>query len=177
MQKKIIEDIKEKYHINITADINTRDNNGQTALMLAAYKGDYENTKKLLKNSATVNLQCKQGNSAIIFATMKRHASIVKLLMQYHADPYLKHNEEYHADDIAKIFSYSEIQDIISNHIKNIKTTSYANAIEEMTPRSYLVEPIDRESSADIPEAKACYNSYSVATLASEPVKLRLGPK
>ena len=62
------------------ADINARDRHGQTALMLAAVKGDTQVVGWLVEHGAALDHTGKYGLSALMLAVLNRHADIVRIL-------------------------------------------------------------------------------------------------
>ena len=62
------------------ADINIRDNGGDTPLILASIKGHTDIVRLLLENEANVNSIGYDGDTALIRASDKGYADIVKLL-------------------------------------------------------------------------------------------------
>ena len=54
--------------IKAGADVNTRDNHGETPLMYAAYAGSLEGMKLLLKDGASVDTQSQSGATALIWS-------------------------------------------------------------------------------------------------------------
>lgn len=63
------------------ADVNARDENGNTALIIAATNGHAEICQLLLAAGADVNARDNQGNSALSWATHNEYTEIVKLLI------------------------------------------------------------------------------------------------
>ncbi|MBR6976319.1 MAG: ankyrin repeat domain-containing protein, partial [Ottowia sp.] len=61
-------------------DINKRDANGQTPLMLAAEAGDIERVRRLIAVGAKLDDADKQGNTALSLAQAAGHKDIVKML-------------------------------------------------------------------------------------------------
>lgn len=85
-----------KLLLNYCPDINTNllnaeDNNGFTALMLAARSGHPEIVKLLLERGANDD----KGKSAMLLATMRGHLDIVQLLLDHHADINLSDDNGY----------------------------------------------------------------------------------
>src|SRR5216683_1405726 len=68
------------------ADVNARDCDGDTALMLAAERGHIELVKVLLKNGADVNAANLNGETALMRAAYRGHVDVVKELLAYGAD-------------------------------------------------------------------------------------------
>jgi ankyrin repeat protein len=67
-------------------NVNTKNADGQTALMLAAYTGHIDTVKLLLKHGAYINVIDKFGDSALSWAAAENHADIVKLLKKAEID-------------------------------------------------------------------------------------------
>jgi ankyrin repeat protein len=71
------------------ADINAKDNNGMTALMLASKnnrKEIVELVELLIKNGADVNAKDIYGRTALMIASVNGHKEIVELLIKNGAD-------------------------------------------------------------------------------------------
>ena len=64
------------------APVNTRDDAGETALMLAAEVGNVKAVKRLLKAGADRTLVNKEGKSALVLAREQGHDRVVTLLEQ-----------------------------------------------------------------------------------------------
>ncbi|MBI4823896.1 MAG: ankyrin repeat domain-containing protein [Nitrospirae bacterium] len=62
------------------ADVNAKDNNGNTALMYAAVGGHTEIVQTLLNKGANVNAKNNFGNTALIYAVKNGRTEIVSLL-------------------------------------------------------------------------------------------------
>ncbi|MCG8572112.1 MAG: ankyrin repeat domain-containing protein [Spirochaetes bacterium] len=74
----------EKYHVN------SHTSNGKTLLMEAARVKAYDIAKYLIENNADINLQDKQGNSALVYAIERGRDEIALLLLENGADIKLK---------------------------------------------------------------------------------------
>jgi hypothetical protein len=76
-------------------DINARDENGWTALSLAAYYGHSEVVKLLIDKGADIHARDNEGRTALIHAARSRfsHVAIVKLLIDKGADIHARDNE------------------------------------------------------------------------------------
>jgi ankyrin repeat protein len=70
-----------QYYIKQNIDVNITDNNGDTALMLAAWKRDFNVVKELLANGAEIDKANKYGNTALMLAAGKDNLDIVKELI------------------------------------------------------------------------------------------------
>ena len=75
-----------KLLLNAEADINAQDNDGATALMLAASAGHIDIVKLLLEAKADVKPKNKRGSTALQVALQKGHNNIVGLLKMHGAD-------------------------------------------------------------------------------------------
>jgi len=67
--------------------VNAKDEDGGTALMAAACRGDIENLKLLLENGADLNVKKKDGSTALTLAVQygeKGIASLLKRTMARH---------------------------------------------------------------------------------------------
>ncbi len=67
-------------------DVNTKNADGQTALMLSAYSGHTDTVKLLLKHGAFINVIDKFGDSALSWAAAEDHTDIVNLLKKAEID-------------------------------------------------------------------------------------------
>lgn len=68
------------------ADVNARDERGQTALMIAAHRGQPDVVRELLGAGAALNHAAKYGLTAVMGAVIDGHAEIVQLLVEAGAD-------------------------------------------------------------------------------------------
>ena len=74
--------------LSMNMNVNARNTDGVTALMIASRKGYTEVIKLLEKNNADPNVTDKKGMTALIFACMNGHHKVAEyLLMTYDADP------------------------------------------------------------------------------------------
>ena len=62
-------------------DVNLKDEQGQTVLMLAAQNGSLDHLKALLAGGAELNAKDENGNTALMFAANKGHADCLKALL------------------------------------------------------------------------------------------------
>ena len=68
------------------ADINARDQHGQTALMNAATNGQAEVVRLLADRGADLNHRAKYGLTAVMLAVVRGHADVVRILVEAGAD-------------------------------------------------------------------------------------------
>ena len=99
-----------------------------TPLIFAVKSGSLEVVRYLLEHGADVNslafhALAYKGWSALHEAAYKNHPEIVKLLLKYGADPYLKANKKFTALDLAKQRGYQEVYNILQKALtKEINT-------------------------------------------------------
>ena len=67
-------------------DLNTRDQNGQTGLMLAAHAGHVAAVQLLIDHGADLNVTAKFGLSAVMLAVIAGHKEIAQALARAGAD-------------------------------------------------------------------------------------------
>lgn len=67
-------------------DINSVDDRGSTALIIACYNDNFEVAKMLLKKGANPNSQDKMGNTALMGVCFKRLDKMAQLLLEYKTD-------------------------------------------------------------------------------------------
>ena len=77
-------------------DINTKDEDGNTLLILCAKNGLINLSSFLLENSADVNKQNNKGNTALHYAISLNHFTLADLLAKYNAK-----------EDVINIFGYT----------------------------------------------------------------------
>jgi hypothetical protein len=70
-------------------DVNARDDDGVTALMLAARDGDTALARRLLDRGAIVDARSRAGWTALTYAAWKGHPDVARRLLRAGADPTL----------------------------------------------------------------------------------------
>jgi ankyrin repeat protein len=71
------------------ADVNTSDQLGRTALMLASFDGHTEIVRLLLSKGAQVDIRDSSGRTALMYASSGPFSETVQLLLDWKADPNL----------------------------------------------------------------------------------------
>lgn len=71
-------------------DINKKDSEGYTVLMVAAAQNDMSAVELLIKSGADVNAKNNEGESALLFAANRNSSAMVKLLLSHGADANIK---------------------------------------------------------------------------------------
>jgi hypothetical protein len=98
------------------ADVNARDCDGDTAIMLAAERGHIELVKVLLKRGADVNAENLNRETALMRAAENDRAAAVKILLAHHADgdagdivnctPLMRAAYRGHVDVVKELLAY-----------------------------------------------------------------------
>jgi ankyrin repeat protein len=92
------------------ADINSKDQYGQTALMNAAHRGQVELVHLLIENGADLNITAKYNLSALMLSLIAGHPDVSRLLIEAGADVNLRSNMNfYSALHLAENAGYNEI--------------------------------------------------------------------
>ena len=78
-----------KLLLNSGADINKKNNAGNTALFWASYENYKEIVELLLNAGADIDKQNKEGNTALISSSVKDNRKIIELLLDYGADEFI----------------------------------------------------------------------------------------
>jgi len=94
-------------------DTNYQDENGETAIMLAAGRGSSQIVDQLVKGGAEVNHRAwKTGYTALMRASKASSKVVVRALLQAGADPAIKNNLFQNAFDLAGAFDAERAPDI-----------------------------------------------------------------
>lgn len=86
LDKKLIENVKNKdieaikHSIKIGANVNARDENGKTGLMIACEKGNFEIVNLLINEYAKLDLRDNKGRTALHYACLQSNLRIVTAL-------------------------------------------------------------------------------------------------
>lgn len=103
--------------LNKGADVDARDRNGMTVLMLAAREGRQNSVKILLDKGADVNAKGvgeQEGWTALMYAIREGHVKIVKFLLNKDADVNAKDKDGRTALSLAKTFRHTEIVKLLN---------------------------------------------------------------
>jgi len=104
--------------VNIGHDINEKDNDGDTALIMASYHRNFEIVKYLVQHDCLLNEKDSCKNTALIYASIKGHFDTVKY--------FVKHNAEINNKNI--IENTSLIEASRYGHFKIVKYLVYHGA-------------------------------------------------
>ena len=78
------------------ADINVCDEDGQSPLCIASWKGKCDDVKHLLSSGTNINLCNKRGQSPLFITSMIGHCDVVKCLLSSGAEINLCEKEDNH---------------------------------------------------------------------------------
>jgi len=71
--------------VNIATDIDSKDIDGNTALIIACNNGHEDIVRELLiHGQANINIKDNYGNTPLIWASMRGHVECVELLLNHH---------------------------------------------------------------------------------------------
>ncbi|WP_042860795.1 ankyrin repeat domain-containing protein [Dickeya sp. NCPPB 3274] len=90
-------------------NLNTRDEKGYTAVILAAYHGHYDTVSLLLDHGADPCQQDNRGNTALMGAAFKGELKIARLLLAAKCNPDTRNNAGQTAAMYASLFQRAEI--------------------------------------------------------------------
>ena len=103
-------------------DVNTKDTDGNTALILAAGHGQRACIQKLIEKGAKIDERNGIGETALIVASRSGYKDMVELLIKNGADVNLKTNDGNTAFTFASYNGHNEVVDILKKsgavHIK-----------------------------------------------------------
>jgi ankyrin repeat protein len=96
-------------------NINEKDKNGMTPLMLAIDENNLKIVEILLMNKAGVDLMDKYNQTALMLAAGRGNIQIVKLLIKYHANTKIKAKNGLTAYNFALENGRKEIAEYLKN--------------------------------------------------------------
>ncbi|MDE0092482.1 MAG: ankyrin repeat domain-containing protein [Oligoflexia bacterium] len=96
-----------------SADVNARNNNGETPLILASYYGRPKIAQILLNRGALVNAQNNNGWNSLMFAAYYGHPEIVHQLLNKGIDVHAKNNKSETASILASYYGRANIINLI----------------------------------------------------------------
>ena len=118
------------------ANINSVNQEGRTAAMIATYNNDPESVKLLIENGADVNIQDSMKNNPFLYAGAEGYLEIVKLTIDAGADPMLLNrfggtalipaSEHGYVDVVKELLEQTEID---VNHVNDLGWTAILEAI------------------------------------------------
>ena len=98
--------------------IDCEDEHGTTPLQYAAFRGHYDLCKLLIERGANVNAKSHdQGYSALMFAAISNHVQVVRLLLDYDADPDYTNTIGRTAAQMATFVNSNDSADVINSYV------------------------------------------------------------
>lgn len=99
--------------IQLGSDVNARDNNGRTPLMVAASMGRLHAVEKLLKNYAEIDIVDQHGWSALMLAVYYNHIDVSRFLLEQGCNVNLTSTQGMSALRIAKRFQRKRVRELL----------------------------------------------------------------
>ncbi len=97
-------------------DVNRRDKNGRSALMIAASTGRFHILQRLMDNYADPDMIDRFGWSALMFAVYYNHTRIVRSLLEYGADVNVTSDKGLSALKIATQYERKSLVDLLLDY-------------------------------------------------------------
>lgn len=94
-------------------NVNARDRDGYTALLIAAEKGDPEMADLLIEKGADVNAKDKDGYTALMYVAYSGNLEIAKVLIKNGADVKAKDKDGWTALMIARMGKKTDITELL----------------------------------------------------------------
>jgi hypothetical protein len=122
-------------------DLQTRDDKGYTALILAAYHGHEPAVRLLLDAGADPCAEDKRGNTALMGAIFKGEFAISRLLMKASCDPNHRNRAGQTPAMYAALFGRVEVLHALSEKGADLKATDGEGNSAESLQRGELAAP------------------------------------
>jgi ankyrin repeat protein len=94
-------------------NVNTKDKDGYTALLISAEKGDIEITRLLVEKGADVNAKDKDGYTALMYVAYAGNLEIAKLLIKNGADVNVRDKDGWTASMFARMNKKTDITQLL----------------------------------------------------------------
>lgn len=130
---KIIEIFLKEINYN-KEKINLRNDNGQTALSCAATNGCTDAAGALLDADSDIDCVDKRGNTPLILASGNNQWECVQYLLKRGANPRLESNYFETALQIAKMYSYNKVAQVIEEYFKKELLSKIYRLINQQDP-------------------------------------------
>ena len=139
-------------------DVNIRNENGYTLLMLASFGANREIVRMLLDAGADVDIQTDDGWTVLMVASRGDDAEIVKMLLEAGSDVALRSQNgltaiefSKHSDDpnIYRMINYVEIVNDGKNIIDDVYTIDFDNGFLHIDGGCYDLEYSDELMAED----------------------------
>lgn len=126
--------------------IDCLDEHGTTPLQYASFRGLLDLCKLLIDKGAEVNAKTHdQGYSALMFAAISNHTSVVRLLLEHEADVDYTNTIGRTASQMATFVNSNESADLINSFIskKSLEYFTEIHSIEDKEPKLPKGECLD----------------------------------
>lgn len=97
-------------------DINAKEDDGRTALLIAAEKGDAAVAALLADNGADANARDADGYTALMYAAYKGNLEMAELLLKHGADVHAKDKDGWTALRFALLQGKTQVADVLKKH-------------------------------------------------------------
>ncbi len=122
-------------------NIDHKNKEGQTLLMLAARENQPDIAKQLLSMSVSVNEADENGMSALMHATIMNNTEIARNLLKKKANVYRKNREKFTALELAYFYSTPEMARLLESYHKKEDLIKYKHLRTPVSPKNKVVEP------------------------------------
>jgi ankyrin repeat protein len=114
--KRKVESGKRKLLLANKADLEVKDNNGETPLQEAALEGNDDLVKFLLDKKADVNTKNNKGNTPLLNVAHQGRISIVRLLLANKADVNSKNNDGNTPLQLAVLQGHNDVAELLRQY-------------------------------------------------------------
>jgi ankyrin repeat protein len=97
-------------------DINAKEDDGRTALLIAAEKGDAGMAALLADSGADVNARDVDGYTALMYAAYKGNLELAELLVNHGADVHAKDKDGWTALRFALLQGKTQVAELLKKH-------------------------------------------------------------
>jgi len=155
--------------IQCNADINKRNIDGMTSLMLAAQRGHDDIVQDLINNGADVNMQTNRGSTCLmILCKLGRHYRCIELLLHAGADPLISDHDGGTPLTAAIAKNHTDVVSLLTETCFR-STTLPLPVLEGKTTRMVpSAEHIDIHTSTDRKQEKRSLDSLYVPSNVSK---------
>jgi ankyrin repeat protein len=94
-------------------NVNAKDKDGYTALLIAAEKGDLEMAHLLVEKGADVNAKDKDGYTALMYVAYAGNLEIAKILIKNGADVHVRDKDGWTALMFARVGKKADITELL----------------------------------------------------------------
>jgi len=97
-------------------DINAKEEDGRTPLLMAAEKGDAGMAALLADNGADVNARDGDGYTALMYAAYQGNRELAELILRHGADVHAKDKDGWTAQRFALLQGKTEVAELLKKH-------------------------------------------------------------